>query len=119
MKPVFLYNDPHPVHDRMATAIDAEYVECSKGGALDRLRAGVSHRFEGRPILIEGGVPLLETGFMGIFGDSGPVIELAADATLIDLETTKDNRPTDVAETGDKYSTERLKQEISDYVNNE
>lgn len=94
MKPVFLYNGPHPVHDRMATAIDAEYVECSKGGVLDRLRAGFGHRFEGRPVLIEGGVPLLETGFMGIFGESGPVIELAADATLIDLETPLENRPT-------------------------
>lgn len=119
MKPVFLYIGPHPVHDRMARAIEAEYVECSKGGVLDRLQAGVSHRFEGRPILIEGGVPLLETGFVGILGDSGPVIELAADTTLIDFEATKDNRPTDVAETGDKYSTERLKQEISDYINNE
>lgn len=93
MKPVFLYNGPHPVHDRMASAIDAEYVECSKGGVLDRLRAGVGHSYEDRPIVIEGGVPLLETGFMGIFGESGPVIELAADATLIDLETPLENRP--------------------------
>lgn len=92
MKPVFLYNGPHPAHDRMATAIDAEYVECSKGGVLNRLRAGADHDFGERPVLIEGGVPLLETGFMGIFGNSGPVIELAADATLIDLETPLEER---------------------------
>lgn len=61
--PVFLYNDPHPVHERMANAIDAEFIECSKGGPFDRLKSGFSREFGNRPVLIEGGVPLLETGF--------------------------------------------------------
>ena len=38
--PVFLYNDPHPVHKQMANAIDAEFVECSKYGPFSRLRSG-------------------------------------------------------------------------------
>ncbi|WP_327052777.1 glycosyltransferase family 4 protein [Halomicrococcus gelatinilyticus] len=91
--PIFLYNDPHPVHEKMATRIDAEFVECSKGSVLDRLQAGVSHDFGDRPVLIEGGVPLLETGFLGRFGNSGPIIELAADGTLIDIQTPLQGRP--------------------------
>lgn len=91
--PVFLYNDPHPVHEKMANWIGAEFVECSKGGLLNRLRAGASRNFENRPVLIEGGVPLLEAGFIGWFRNSGPIIELAADATIIDIETPLEGRP--------------------------
>lgn len=91
--PVFLYNGPHPVHERMANRIGAEFVECSKGGPLDRVRAGYSRDFGDRPVLIEGGVPLLETGIVGLFRRSGPVVELAADATLIDLKTPLAGRP--------------------------
>lgn len=92
-EPVFLYNGPHPVHERMAERIGAEFVECAKGGVLDRFRAGRSHMFGQRPVLIEGGVPLLETAFLKLFGQSGPVIELAADATLIDIATPLAERP--------------------------
>ncbi|MFB6234047.1 MAG: glycosyltransferase family 4 protein [Halopenitus sp.] len=91
--PVFLYNDPHPVHEKMATEIDAEFVECAKGGVLDRMNAGLSHDFGERPLLIEGGVPLFEAGFIGLSNDSGPIIELAADGTLIDIATPLEGRP--------------------------
>ena len=91
--PVFLYNDPHPVHERMANAIDAEFIECSKGGPFDRLKSGFSREFGNRPVLIEGGVPLLETGFLGLSGSSGPIIELAADASLIDIADPISGRP--------------------------
>lgn len=91
--PVFLYNDPHPVHEQMATAIDAEFVECSKGGPLERLKSGISHEFGQRPVLIEGGVPLLEAGFLGLSRGSGPIIELAADASIIDIADPIPDRP--------------------------
>lgn len=91
--PIFLYNDPHPVHELMANEIGAEFIECSKGGPLTRMRTGISHRFEDRPVLIEGGVPLFEAGFLGLTGRSGPIIELAADATLIDIATPLEGRP--------------------------
>jgi glycosyltransferase involved in cell wall biosynthesis len=91
--PVFLYNDPHPVHKQMANAIDAEFVECSKDGPFSRLRSGLSHDFGDRPVLIEGGVPLLESGFLGLNRGSGPIIELAADASLIDIADPIPERP--------------------------
>lgn len=91
--PVFLYNGPHPVHEKMANCLDAEFVACSKGGPLDRLRSAVGRDFGSRPVLIEGGVPLLQAGFMGLLRRSGPVVELAADATLIDIRTPLDARP--------------------------
>jgi hypothetical protein len=78
---VFLYNDPHPVHERMANAIDAEFIECSKGGPFSRLKSGFSRDFGDRPVLIERVVPLLEVGCLALGGDSGPIIELAADAS--------------------------------------
>lgn len=92
-KPVFLYNDPHPVHERMANEIGAEFVECSKGGPIDRFLSGMSHNFGEKPILIEGGVPLLEAGFLGMAGNSGPIIELAADGSLIDIADPISGRP--------------------------
>lgn len=92
-EPVFLYNDPHPVHERMAHRIGAEFVECAKGGVINRIRAARSGSFCGRPVLIEGGVPLVEAGFLGLFRRAGPIIELAADATLIDLAEPLPGRP--------------------------
>jgi hypothetical protein len=83
--PVFLHNDPHPVHERMANAIDTEFIDCSKGGQFSRLKSGFSSDFGDRPVLIERGVPLLEVSFLALGGDSGPIIELAADASLIDI----------------------------------
>ena len=91
--PVFLYNGPHPVHEEMAERIGAEFVECEKGGPVDRLQTGRDRAFDRRPVLIEGGVPLLETGSLKLFGRSGPVVELAADATLIDVATPLSGRP--------------------------
>lgn len=93
VEPVFLYNDPHPVHERMARRIDAEFVECAKGGALDRLRSALSRSFDDRPVLIEGGVPLVEAGVLGLLRRAGPIVELAADATLIDLASPLPGRP--------------------------
>lgn len=91
--PIFLYNDPHPVHERMANAIDAEFIECSKSGPFSRLRSGFSREFGDRPVLIEGGVPLLEAGFLALSRNSGPIIELAADASLIDIADPIPGRP--------------------------
>lgn len=90
---VFLYNGPHPVHRLMAERIGAEFVECEKGGPVDRVRAALSRRFDDRPVLIEGGVPLLEAGVLGTVGQCGPIVELAADATLIDVKTPLEGRP--------------------------
>ena len=84
-KPVFLYFDPHPVHEKMANHIGAEMVECHTGGAVDRLTAGMSHSFGDRPVLLEGGVPLLEGAATKLFGESGPIISLGADSTYDDL----------------------------------
>lgn len=84
-EPVMLYNGPHPVHRKMAEAVGAELVECDHGGALDRLRTGAGRDFGDRPILVEGGTPLLETAFAVTLGDTGPVVELAADATHHDI----------------------------------
>lgn len=91
--PVFLYNGPHPVHERMAEQIDAEFVACEQAGAVDRLRAGAGHDFGERPVLIEGGVPLFEAAALSLFGSAGPIVELAADATLIDIATPLPERP--------------------------
>ncbi len=77
----------------MAEQVGAEFVECEKGGPLARLRAGRSRDFGQRPVIIEGGVPLLEAAFLKLLGQSGPVIELAADATLIDIATPLSGRP--------------------------
>jgi glycosyltransferase involved in cell wall biosynthesis len=92
-EPVFLYRDPHPVHERMARRIDAEFVDCSKGGAVDRFRAARTRSFGDRPVLIEGGVPLVEAGAIRLLRRAGPIIELAADATHIDLARPLSGRP--------------------------
>lgn len=76
---------PHPVHRRMADRIGAEIVDCEEGGALDRVRSGARRAFDDRPVVVEGGVPLLETAAMSVLGSCGPVVELAADATHIDI----------------------------------
>lgn len=115
--PVFLYNDPHPVHELMANEIGAEFVECSKGDPLSRMRAGISQRFGDRPVLIEGGVPLFEAGFLGLTGRSGPIIELAADATLIDIATPLEGRPSHerlAHRFGERYVDATLA--VSDYI---
>ncbi len=92
-RPVFLYFGPHPVHERMAERVNAEFVACEQGGAMDRVRAALGREFGKRPVLVEGGVPLLETGVFGLLDSAGPVIELAADATHIDMATPLTGRP--------------------------
>lgn len=84
-EPVFLYYDPHPVHERMADRVDAEFVQCETGGPLARVRAGASHDFGDRPVILEGGVPLLEGAALDALGDSGPLVALGADSTYHDL----------------------------------
>lgn len=84
-QPVFLYYDPHPVHEKMAAYVDAEMVQCETGGPLARVRSGRSHDFENRPVLLEGGVPLVEGAVLDLVGTSGPVIGLGADSTYHDL----------------------------------
>jgi glycosyltransferase involved in cell wall biosynthesis len=82
---VFLYYDPHPVHEKMAAAVGAEMVQCETGGVVDRVRAGRSHDFGDRPVLLEGGVPLAEGAVLQALGTSGPVVALGADSTYHDI----------------------------------
>jgi glycosyltransferase involved in cell wall biosynthesis len=84
-RPVFLYFDPHPVHERIATHLGAEFVQCRTGGPLGRVLAGARHDFADRPVLLEGGVPLLEGAVTKLLGESGPVLALGADSTYRDL----------------------------------
>lgn len=84
-KPVFLYYDPHPVHEKMAKHVDAEMVACEPGNPFDRLLAGLSHDFGERPVILEGGVPLAEGAVLSLLGTSGPVIALGADSTYHDI----------------------------------
>lgn len=83
--PVFLYYDPHPVHELMANYVSAEFVQCETGGPLARIQAGAGHNFEDRPVLLEGGVPLLEGAALSMLGRSGPLVALGADSTYHDL----------------------------------
>ncbi|WP_160168013.1 glycosyltransferase family 4 protein [Haloterrigena salina] len=83
--PVFLYYDPHPVHEKMASYLDAEMVQCETDGAFARIRAGRSHDFGNRPVILEGGVPLVEGAALKLLGSSGPVIALGADSTYHDI----------------------------------
>ncbi len=92
-EPVFLYRGPHPVHREMMERIGADFVAASQGSPLDRARSGIARDFGDRPVVIEGGVPLFESGFLGLFGDAGPIIELAADATHIDIRSPLADRP--------------------------
>jgi glycosyltransferase involved in cell wall biosynthesis len=85
--PVFLYYDPHPVHEKIASYLDAEMVQCETGGVLARIRAGRSHEFGNRPVILEGGVPLFEGAALKLLGTSGPVIALGADSTYHDIRS--------------------------------
>lgn len=93
-RPVFLYYDPHPVHEKMASYVGAEMVQCETGGVLDRIAAGRSHDFGDRPVLLEGGVPLAEGAVLQALGESGPVIALGADSTYHDLVDPLPNQTT-------------------------
>lgn len=84
-QPVFLYYDPHPVHEKMASYVGAEMVQCETGSPADRIRAGREHDFGNRPVILEGGVPLAEGAVMKAFGSSGPIIALGADSTYHDI----------------------------------
>lgn len=84
-EPIFLYYDPHPVHERMAESVDAEFVQCETGGPMNRIRAGATHDFGDRPVLLEGGVPLLEGAALRALGNAGPLVALGADSTYHDL----------------------------------
>lgn len=92
--PVFLYYDPHPVHEKMASYLDAEMVQCKTEGALARIRAGRSHEFGNRPVILEGGVPLVEGAALKLLGSSGPVIALGADSTYHDIRNPMSGRTT-------------------------
>ncbi|MEF8856975.1 MAG: glycosyltransferase family 4 protein [Haloplanus sp.] len=83
--PVFLYFDPHPVHEKMASHVGAEMVQCETGGPAARIAAGRRHDFGDRPVVLEGGVPLVEGTALKLLGTSGPVVALGADSTYHDL----------------------------------
>lgn len=91
-QPVFLYYDPHPVHEKMADRVGAEHVQCETGGARARVRAGRRHDFGDRPVLLEGGVPLVEGAALKLLGRSGPIVALAADSTYHDLVASLPNQ---------------------------
>lgn len=84
-EPVFLYYDPHPVHEKMASHIGAEMVQCETGSPAARFWAGRQHDFGNRPVILEGGVPLAEGAVLQVLGSSGPVIALGADSTYHDI----------------------------------
>lgn len=84
-RPIFLYYDPHPVHEKMASYVNAEMVQCETGNPLARIRAGRSHDFGDRPVILEGGVPLAEGAVLKTLGTSGPIIALGADSTYHDI----------------------------------
>lgn len=84
-QPVFLYYDPHPVHEKMASYVGAELVQCETGDPVARMQAGRSHDFGNRPVILEGGVPLAEGAVLKTLGTSGPIIALGADSTYHDI----------------------------------
>lgn len=84
-RPVFLYYDPHPIHEKMASYVGAEMVQCETGSIRERFRAGRRHDFDDRPVILEGGVPLAEGAVLSAFGRSGPVVALGADSTYHDI----------------------------------
>lgn len=91
-RPVFLYYDPHPVHEKMAAYVGAEPVQCETGGIVDRVRAGRNHDFGDRPVILEGGVPLAEGAVVRLLGEAGPIVALGADSTYHDLVDPLPNR---------------------------
>jgi len=84
-QPVFLYFDPHPVHEKMADFVGAQFVEGQTGGLPSRLLAAHRHEFGERPVLVEGGVPLIEGVATKLLGHTGPVVALGADSTYDDI----------------------------------
>ncbi|MFC7045599.1 glycosyltransferase [Halobacteriaceae archaeon GCM10025711] len=69
----------------MAAAIGAEFVPAAQGGAVERVLAGTAHWTDSRPLLLEGGVPLLEGAVANLVNRAGPVVLLAADETQYDI----------------------------------
>lgn len=79
--PILLYNDPHPVHAEMADAINADFVPATQGGVIDRVTSAAASTYQ-QPILLEGGVPLIEGAAVKLLRrTNAPVILLAADET--------------------------------------
>jgi glycosyltransferase involved in cell wall biosynthesis len=80
-RPVMVYNDPHPVHEQMATAIGATLIPSDKGGFVSRLKSAITSSYK-TPIILEGGQPLVEGGLVKLLHRTdSPVILLAADET--------------------------------------
>nr|WP_246403612.1 glycosyltransferase family 4 protein [Halobellus ruber] len=69
----------------MANFVGAEFIKCRTKGIRSRLQGAHSHSFEGRPVLLEGGVPLLEGIATKFLSETGPIIALGADSTYDDL----------------------------------
>lgn len=84
-EPVMLCFGPHPVHRRMGEAIGAEFVQCRTGGLRDRIKGARSRRFGDRPVILEGGVPLLEGAITKLARRASCLIALGADATYHDV----------------------------------
>lgn len=85
MTPVMLYNDPHPVHRRMAESIGAELIPAEQGNPLKRIRAAISSSYDA-PVILEGGVPLFEGAWIqALRRAKGSVILLAADETQYNI----------------------------------
>jgi len=84
-RPVLLYYDPHPVHEKMASYVGAELVQCETGSPVARIRSGATRDFGDRPVILEGGVPLAEGAVLKAAGHTGPLIALGADSTYHDI----------------------------------
>lgn len=77
-----LYYGPHPVHRRWATSVGAHPIAAQRGGPHRRLLASVFQSFE-RPVILEGGMPLLQGAMLKRLGKvDAPLIHLAADETI-------------------------------------
>jgi len=52
-KPVFLYGDPYPAHEKVAPYVDAEMVKCETEIPTARFHVGRQHYLGNHPIILE------------------------------------------------------------------
>lgn len=82
MSVTMLYNDPHPVHEKMADAIGAELKPAAS--ALSRLVRPFIDEYD--TLILEGGMPIAEGMLLKQLGNVDKVVMLAADETLHNLD---------------------------------
>jgi len=83
---ILLHQNPHPVHSKMAEEIGASKVRAAQINHLHRTLFSALTSYYSGPVIIEGGMPLLEGALLKIFNNiEGPLILLAADETQLNL----------------------------------